>query len=313
MIVSVSRRTDIPAFYSQWFFNRIQAGEVLIRNPFNRNQVSRVILNKDWVDCFVFWTKNPQPMLEKLHLLKDYSYYFQFTLNAYGEEIEPKVGKKQNLIETFKTLSQRIGKDKVIWRYDPILINNMYTKEYHYKWFAMFAQKLAGYTEQCIISFVDDYKESKKNATILGVTTITEGDMLEIGARFADIAQQNQIKVTTCAEKIDLSTVGISHGQCIDPQFISKLIGKDCSNFQQDTLRTHCKCVKSVDIGEYNSCLHYCQYCYANYNSTTIERNNSSHDQTSPLLLGNLGRHEKITLHYLCKKVPVTFEQLQLL
>lgn len=125
MIVSVSRRTDIPAFYSEWFFNRINAGEVLTRNPFNRNQVSSVIINKNIVDCFVFWTKNPKPMMDKLYLLEGYNYYFQFTLNSYGEDIETKVGKKKDIVETFRQLSMEISKEKMIWRYDPILINKV--------------------------------------------------------------------------------------------------------------------------------------------------------------------------------------------
>jgi len=309
----VSRRTDIPAFYSEWFFNRMNAGEALIRNPFNRNQISRVILNKNSVDCFVFWTKNPQPMLDQLHLLASYQYYFQFTLNSYGADVETKVGKKKDIIETFKILSKRIGKEKIIWRYDPILINQVYTKEYHYKWFEILAQQLCGYTDKCVISFVDDYKESKKNAATLALEVITEDDMLEMGARLATIAQQYHIVIESCAEKNDLSAVGIRKGQCIDPQLISRITGKDFTNSKQATIRNGCECIKSVDIGEYNSCLHYCTYCYANYNSSAIEKNNSNHNTNLPLLVGNLVGHEKITDHYLCKNQTVDSGTLKLL
>lgn len=313
MIVSVSRRTDIPAFYSEWFFNRINAGEVLIRNPFNRNQVSRVVISRNIVDCFVFWTKNPKPMVDKLHLLEGYKYYFQFTLNSYGEDVEAKVGKKKDVVEVFRQLSAKIGKEKMIWRYDPILINKVYTKDYHYKWFEILAQKLCGYTDKCVISFVDDYKESKKNAAALALETITDRDMLEIGARFVNIAQKYNIVIESCAEKTDLSAVGIQQGQCIDPHLISFITGKDFTHSKEDMIRDGCKCVKSVDVGEYNSCLHYCTYCYANYNSSTIEKNSTSHDATSQLLLGNLTGNEKITDHYLYKKVLGKFEQIPLL
>jgi len=313
VIVSVSRRTDIPAFYSEWFFNRINAGEVLIRNPFNRNQVSRVVINRKSVDCFVFWTKNPQPMMDKLHLLEGYTYYFQFTLNSYGDDVETKVGKKKDIVATFRQLSMKIGKEKMIWRYDPILISKAYTKEYHYKWFEILAQKLCGYTDKCIISFVDQYKESKKNADTLALEKVTERDMLEIGARLVKTAQKYHMVVESCAEKKDLSAVGIQHGRCIDPHLISVITGKDFTNSKQDRMREGCKCVKSVDVGEYNSCLHYCTYCYANYNSSAIERNNSSHDATSPLLLGNVTGSEKITDHYLCKKKLGDIEQISLL
>lgn len=313
VIVSVSRRMDIPAFYSEWFFNRINAGEVLIRNPFNRNQVSRVMLNRDSVDCFIFWTKNPKPMMDQLQLLAGYHYYFQFTLNSYGADIETKVGNKTEIIETFRQLSMKVGKEKMIWRYDPILLNQVYTKEYHYKWFDVLAQKLGGCTDQCVISFVDDYKESRKNAATLALETITERDMLEIGAELVKIAQKYHILIKSCGETSDLSVVGIQQGQCIDPYLISWITGKDFTKSKEDTMRGGCKCVKSIDIGEYNSCLHYCAYCYANYNSSTIEKNRSSHDVLSPLLLGPLTGREKITNHYLCKKRLAAFEQITLI
>ena len=177
----------------------------MIRNPFNRNQISRVVINKKSVDCFVFWTKNPKPMMDKLHLLEGYTYYFQFTLNSYGIDVETKVGKKKDIVETFRQLSMKIGKEKMIWRYDPILISKVYTKEYHYKWFEILAQKLCGYTDKCVISFVDQYKESKKNADTLALETITDSDMLEIGARFVNIAQKYHMVIESCAEKNDLS------------------------------------------------------------------------------------------------------------
>lgn len=301
MIVSVSRRTDIPAFYSEWFFNRLKDGEVLIRNSFNRKQVSKVILNKETVDCFVFWTKNPEPLVRNLHKLDGYKYYFQYTLTSYGDDIEVKVKRKQELINTFINLSKKIGKEKVIWRYDPILINKKYSKEYHYKWFEVIASKLQGYTNKCVISFVDEYKEIKKNANILRIATVTEDDMIEIATNLVKIANKYNIIIESCAEKVDLTKYGVKYGACIDANLISEITGEDLSNLKKDNMRDGCNCVKSIDIGEYNSCLHSCKYCYANYNSALIERNYASHNSSSPVLLGNLIGDEKITEHYLSK------------
>lgn len=313
MIVSVSRRTDIPAFYSEWFYNRIIDGEVLIRNPFNRNQVSRVILDKEIVDCFVFWTKNPEKMMKKLYLLDEYNYYFQFTLNSYGKDIEPNVPTKSHLIEVFKELSLKIGKKKVVWRYDPILINAHYTKEYHYKWFEVMANKLSGFTEKCMISFVDNYRETKKNIDKLALKEITESDMIEISSNLVKIAAKCGISIQSCGEKIDLSSVGVEHGQCIDKNLITDITGKNFLDSKKDNMREECNCIKSVDIGEYNSCLHKCLYCYANYNSSTIDKNYSLHDDKSKLIIGDLNGHEKITEHFLCKKAMKNYKQMSLL
>lgn len=299
MIVSVSRRTDIPAFYSEWFYNRIADGEVLIRNPFNRKQISRVQLSRDSVDCFVFWTKNPEPMMSKLKLLNGYNYYFQFTLTSYRKDIEANLPAKRDVVEIFRRLVSSIGKERVIWRYDPILINNYYTKEYHYECFEALAAKLHGYTDKCVISFIDNYKETKRNMDKLCLKEVMDRDMLEIAGRLVQIAAKYSISIESCAEKIDLSSAGVSHGQCIDGKLITAITGKNFLNAKKDNIREACNCIKSVDIGEYNSCLHGCAYCYASYNSAVIHRNYASHNKNSKLLLGELQGDERITEHYL--------------
>lgn len=164
MILSVSRRTDIPNYYPEWFFNRIKEGFVYVRNPMNPRQISRIDISPDVVDCIVFWTKNPEPMLERLNELSDYRYYFQFTLTGYGRDIEPGIPhKKEKMIPVFKDLADRIGKQRVIWRYDPIMFTSTYTPEYHLKAFEQIASALNGYTEKCVISFVDFYSKNKRN------------------------------------------------------------------------------------------------------------------------------------------------------
>ena len=161
MIISASRRTDIPNYYSEWFFNRIKEGYVLVRNPMNISQVSKISLSPDVVDGIVFWTKNPLPILDRLEELREYTYYFQFTLTPYGKDVEPNVPSKNDLIiPSFRKLSERIGKERVVWRYDPILFNDKYTMDYHVKYFKTLAAKLHAYTEKCIVSILDFYQKT---------------------------------------------------------------------------------------------------------------------------------------------------------
>ena len=255
MIVSVSRRTDIPAFYSEWFFERLQVGNVLIKNPFNRKQISKVILNKETVDCFVFWTKDPSDFIKGLDKLEGYKFYFQYTLNSYSDDIEVNVKRKKQLIETFIKLSKKIGKEKVIWRYDPILLNEKYTKGYHYKWFEFIASKLSGYTDKCVISFIDEYKEIKKNAHDLQLKNISEEDMLEIASKLVKIANKYNIIIESCAEKVDLDICGVKHGACIDRELVSMITGKDFINTKKDNDETlnHIRNLKENEILEKNN------------------------------------------------------------
>lgn len=296
MIVSVSRRTDIPAFYSEWFFNRLKDGFVYVENPFNAGQISRIELTPKTVDLFVFWTKDAEPMINRLNELKNYKYYFQFTITSYGNDVEKRVRDKSDIIRTFQKLSKIIGAEKVIWRYDPILLNEFYTKEYHYKWFEIFCSKLSGYTEKCVISFLDLYKKIERNARKLNIIPITKSDMYEIAERFSNIASKYDIKVETCSEGIDLLKYGIKKGRCIDDRLISKILNCPVDVKKDNTQREVCGCVKSVDIGAYNTCMNHCLYCYANCSSKLAEKNFAEHDPNSPLLAGGLTGNEKITV-----------------
>ena len=315
MIVSVSRRTDIPAFYSDWFFNRLKEEEVYVKNPYNSKQVSRVFLNQEIVDCFVFWTKDPYNFMnhKDFKLLDGYKYYFQFTLTSYKRDIEESLRKKRDIIETFKLLSDQIGRERVVWRYDPILLNKTYSREYHYTWFERFAKELEGYTDKCIISFIDEYKETKKNRPLLELDDIKKEDMIEISQHLKTIAVKYNIKLEVCAETIDLEEYGIEKGRCVDPDLISSITGIDFSLIRKDRIRKNCNCIKSIDIGAYNTCMHSCLYCYANYNSSFIYKNIKQHDKHSKLLVGGLEGDEKITVHYLCKEKTAKTQQISFL
>jgi len=296
LIISASRRTDIPAFYSDWFFNRIKEGYVLVRNPMNIHQISKKSLTPDVVDCIVFWTKNPKPMISRLDELKDYCYYFQFTLNSYAKDIEPNVpSKDKGVIETFKTLSDKIGSERLIWRYDPILINNKYTVDYHIKYFRKLAEMLDGKFEHCVISFVDYYRKNSSNFKENNISELEYDSIKTIVKSFTETAEQFGFTIKTCAEKYDLSKYGIIHNKCIDDELIGRILGIDLSVQKDKNQRDECGCVESIDIGLYNTCPHSCKYCYANYSNKTVTANIEKYDPSSPLLCSSLMEGDKIT------------------
>lgn len=294
MIVSASRRTDIPAFFSTWFINRLREGFVYVRNPMNPYQISKISLSPRVVDCIVFWTKNPRPLFNHYTELTDYNYYFQYTINSYGKTLEPNTPSIDDNIEMFRLLSKKIGKVRTIWRYDPVLITNNYTIQWHISNFKSIAKSLAGYTRKCVISFLDLYKKTKRNLLGIPLQSIDNAVIIEIASNFQTLAQKNGIEINTCAEEIDLSTLGIYPGKCIDDKLIEEIIGIPIKVGKDKIQRKICGCVASVDIGSYNTCPHGCLYCYANYNYETVRKNYAIHDPKSPLLFGNVSKRDKI-------------------
>lgn len=296
MIISASRRTDIPTYYSEWFFNRIREGYVLVRNPMNAHQISRISLDPDVVDGIVFWTKNPIPMLNKLDRLQDYTYYFQFTLNSYGQDVETNVPNKQKtIIPAFKRLSDTIGPERVIWRYDPVFLNDTYTPEYHLRYFEQLAKILHPYTKKCTFSFLDMYRNTEKNVKGLAIHKFPIEQQKEIAKSFAEIAHSYGLQIETCAEGIDLEEYGIQHARCIDDRLLSQLIGCPLQVGKDKNQRLECGCIESIDIGTYNTCRNGCLYCYANFSQKSVQTNAQKHDPNSPLLFGTVGEGDKIT------------------
>ena len=295
MIISASRRTDIPAFYSEWIYNRFKEGFLYVRNPMNRKQISKILLNQIAIDCIVFWTKNPKPMLDKLSLLNPYVYYFQYTLNPYGNMIEKNVPTIDKSMHTFKLLSDRIGPDRVIWRYDPIFFTDEYNYSNHLRSFESIAKQLSNFTSKCVISFLDVYRKSEKNMKSINYRILTNNEMLEISSEFIQIAKKYEIEIETCAEEIDLTSIGIHRGKCIDDKLISKISKKKLNIGKDKNQRDSCGCVDSIDIGAYNTCKHNCMYCYANYDISAVLKNVSEYDPQSTLLCWKLRGDEKIT------------------
>ena len=312
-IVCASRRTDIPSYYSDWFFNRIKEKYVYVRNPMNISQVSKINLSAEFVDCIVFWSKNPEPMIDKLDLLKNYKYYFQFTLTSYGADIEKNIpSKREKIFDTFKKLSDKIGDKKVIWRYDPIIITDKYSLGYHKKYFEKIAKTLSGYTEKCIISFMDIYSKVKRNMKEIKFYDINKDNelIMELSKHISEVGKNYNIKIETCAEEIELKDFGIEHAKCIDDKLISEIIGYDIYAKKDKNQRLPCGCVESFDIGTYNTCLSKCVYCYANYSEDKIKEMVKKDDKNSPILCGNISNSDKIVNKkpYILKKEQAIFD-----
>ena len=291
MIISASRRTDIPAFYSEWFFNRIKEGFVLVRNPRNYRQISRVKITPDVVNGIVFWTKNPAPMFARLGEIREYAYCFQFSVTPYGKDIEPNLPQKNTeILSTFKNISQEIGTDRVIWRHDPILLNEKYTIAYHTRAFEKIAAELHNHTKKVTISFVDtDYKGLKSNIDKLNLSPFTAEIQTELASALALIAKKYGLAIDACAEETDLQKFGIEKARCIDGRLFSASPEKDKNQ------RPECGCAASIDIGMYNTCMNGCLYCYANYNPRTVAANFAAHNPMSPLLRGEIGPDDVVT------------------
>lgn len=270
--------------------NRIREGSVCVINPFNANQISRINIKPDVVDCIVFWTKNAKPILNKLSELdeRNYKYYFQFTITPYQNDIEQNIGDKKEIVNTFIELSNMIGKEKVILRYDPIFLTDKYNLDYHYRAFEALCLKLKDHTKKIIISFLDDYKKVSRNMKGLDVKELNNENVIGISQGLVEIARRFGLPIETCAESIDLKFLGVNHARCIDGELIEEII--KCPIMYKDKLdanRIHCGCMKCIDIGQYDTCVHNCFYCYANVNKIKASNNFQLHDPQSPILVGN--------------------------
>ncbi|HAG14512.1 MAG TPA: DUF1848 domain-containing protein [Ruminococcus sp.] len=292
MIINTGMRTDIPAFYAKWFLNRLRAGFVLVRNPYRPDWITRYELNPDVVDCIAFCTKNPHPMLMHLEALRQYHQYWFVTITPYGKEIEPHVPPKETVMQDFITLSKSVGIDCVGWRYDPIFLDGTYTLTRHLHDFAQMCQTLSGYTKVCVISFIDLYEKVQRNFP--QARTVTPQERITIGKAFAEIGRRYNITIKACGEGSELAPYGVDCNGCMTQQTFEHAIGSRLQIPKQKSQRTECACILGSDIGAYDTCGHFCRYCYANYNHSNVERNMRLHDPESPFLVGSLQDGEVI-------------------
>ena len=290
MILHTGMRTDIPAFYSEWFLNRIKEGYVLVRNPYNQGQVTRYSLSPEVVDLLAFCTKNPAPMLPHMDALKEYGQYWFVTITPYGKETEPNVPAKEKVMEDFKRLSDIVGVDCIGWRYDPIFVDDRHSVTWHIAEFEKMARTLAGYTKTCVISFIDIYKKVERNFP--EVRAVSKKDRIALGKELIKIAKDCGMTVKPCAEGEELAQYGADCSGCMTIKTFETALQADLDVpktkiAQMNQRKGECACLLGTDIGAYDTCGHLCKYCYANTNAALVRENMKKHDTKSPFLIGN--------------------------
>jgi hypothetical protein len=292
MFLSISRRTDIPCLYGEWLTNRFKKGYVYVRNPVYRNKVSKIVLDKNGIDGIVFWTKNAINFMQYVKKFEEYPFYFQYTITPYDKTIEKGLPDKEVIISNFIELSNRIGKNRVIWRYDPILFTDTISYEYHKDHFEYLCQKLSPYTRKCIISFMDFYRKGEKVYKTYGLKDLSEDSVRKVTESIFSIGNEYNLNIETCCEAIDLEGYGIRHGKCIDSEIFTSLTDKKYEVKKDKGQRRECRCDESIDLGEYDSCTNGCIYCYASCNLEKACKNMEQHNPGSDLLIGELGAED---------------------
>ena len=293
MIIQTGNRTDIPAFFSEWFANRLREGFVLVRNPFNPQSVTRYILDPSVVDLIVFCTKNPEPLLRYMDLLKPYHQYWFVTITPYEKDIEPNVPDKSAVMETFRQLSSIAGPDHMCWRYDPIFIDETWTADRHIASFRAMCETLAGHTRAVVISFIDLYEKVKRNFP--EVRTVPFRTQITLTQAFAEIAGKYEMTVKPCGESRQLEKAGADCSGCMTQKVFEAAVGQNLNLPANPNNRRECACYITGDIGAYNTCRHFCRYCYANADKAAVLRSIKNHDPKSPLLIGHVQPEDKIS------------------
>ncbi|UAL07330.1 MAG: DUF1848 domain-containing protein [Candidatus Methanogranum gryphiswaldense] len=293
MIICASRRTDVPAFHAEWMMNRLRAGYVLVRNPVANNVVYKLDLTRKNIDCIVFISKDPRPIIPYLKEIGSmgYMYTFQITMTPYGRELEPGVPFKADIADAFKKISDKIGRDRMVWRYDPVIFNDRMGLEYHRKKFELLCKELEGYTNRCTFSFLDMYGKFGRftdSGILRGVTNDEKDAMAQM---MSSMASKCGMTLSYCCADRDLRRFGIEPRGCIDRETMRALNipFEDMSM----PLRAGCRCVKNVDIGAYNTCSHNCVYCYANSSNPEV-RIERIYDPQSEMLWGSVDKDDKI-------------------
>lgn len=286
MFIQVGMRTDIPAFYSEWFVNRLQDGLVLVRNPYNSHIVTSYILSPDVVDLIAFCTKNPAPMLDKISYLENYRQYWSVTITPYNTDIEPRVPYYDDVILSFIKLSKLVGAKAMGWRYDPIIINHKYNIGYHIASFRKIAERLAGYTHSVVISFIQLYPKVRRN--FFDTIELGKDSQLALANSLVKIAKEFDMVIRPCGTLRQLPIVGADLRGCATAEFYERVLDISLSipSYVNRRVRSECSCLLSGDIGAYDSCPHLCRYCYANTNRDSVWRNYYQHDVNSPFLIG---------------------------
>lgn len=287
MILNTGARTDTVQYFSKWLLKRFEEGYVLTRNPFYPNKVTRYELAPEKIDCVLFCSKNYRPILKDLHKITEkYNTYFHYTITAYGKDVEPGVPSIDESIETLYELEKIVGKNRLSWRYDPVLLTEKYTFETHIKTFEYMASKIANHVDRCIFSFVEMYKKLERNMPEIILMTDTDKDI--IAKSLGEIALKNGLRIQTCGTNGDFTRYGIQKSGCATLDILGRANGINFRKLKHNGMRNGCHCIESHDIGAYETCLNGCKYCYANKNHKKAFENYKLHDPDSPLILGNI-------------------------
>lgn len=290
MIVSATRRADIPAFFAPWFMNRIQAGFAAVPNPFNSRQVARIPLAPEHTSAIVFWTRDPRPMLPHLAELasRGFAFSFQFTLLEYPATLHPGMPPLEVRLDAFKRLAQAIGPERVLWRYDPILLSTQTDTAFHLRSFEHLARALSGSTSRVTVSLMEPYRKGRARLAAAGVDLLAP-KAAALAAMFTDMAAMARsygMVPASCADDAGLHLLGFTPGACVDGELIARLSGRITPPGKDPHQRPACRCAPSKDIGMYDACPAGCVYCYATRNFALAKRNMQTHDPASPSLLG---------------------------
>lgn len=289
MIISASRRTDIPAFYTPWFMGRLRSGYCCVPNPLNPLHVSTLSLRPEDVDVIVFWTRNAAPILPHLEELEErgYRFYFLVTLMDNPREIDPGCPPVKVASRRFQALADRIGPEKVIWRYDPIVPSSLTDPGFHKRVFADLAGRLEGCTRRCIISLMHPYRKVQKRFIEKGieVTPWAEKGLGELLGFLAEEARKRGMELFSCASPTDLERYGVPRGKCVDDAYIKEVFGLEVTHRKDPSQREACGCVVSKDIGMYDTCRFGCLYCYATSRFDRARANYRRHDPSGPSLV----------------------------
>jgi hypothetical protein len=292
MIISASYKTDIPAFYGDWFLNRLRAGYCMMLNPYNRNQVSRISLLREHVDGFVFWTKNAGPFLDVLDEVHQRTFPFivQYTINAYPRTLEFSVTDATRALKHAEVIASKYGPKSLVWHYDPIIFSSETPTERHIEAFDWLASHLEGVTDEVVISFAQIYEKTKRNMDWASKEfdfTWTDPDdqtKRNLMRELLKIARLRKMKMTVCSQPYLLEP-GVDESHCVDARRLSTLAGRDIQAHLKGA-RKECGCYESKDIGDYNTCPHGCVYCYAVQNRKLAQNRYRMHDPRGELLFG---------------------------
>ena len=293
MIINTGSRTDTVQYYTEWLLKRFEEGFVYSRNPRFPNKVTRYELNPEVVDCVVFCSKNYKPVLPYIKSITDkFNTYFHYTITAYGKDVEPNVPDIDESIETLIALSKIVGKQRIGWRYDPILLTEKYTKDVHYETFNYMAEKLAPHIDRCIFSFVEMYKKLKTNMP--EIILLSDWDKVEIAKNIGAISKKYNMLIQTCATSGNFERFGILPSGCMTSEILSKANGINVKKIRRAGSRAGCNCIESRNIGDYDTCPNGCKYCYANQNPRIALENFKKHNSNSALILGDLNENDEI-------------------